>query len=448
MDWRPRALSRGRVFGPTGAILASVSVGFTGACASQEAPTGGPQDLRPPVIVRTDPDTFGSLENLGDQVSFHFDERISERAAGGDLENAVSVSPNTGDIRVHLGRSSIRVEIEGGFRPGLVYRVTLLPVLSDLFGNQLRDPFELVFSTGGEPSPTTLAGEVWDRITGRGMERVTVRAVGEDSLVHLAQTDANGIFAFRYLPSGTFGLTAFEDLDQDGAVGSNEAQGSIETRIEVLDTLLVDIPVLTPDTTPAIATSAEVLDSVTIFIEFDDFLDPEASVDQIGLIITQPEGTPPAITRLFHEHEYRNYIALTNDSLARLDSLDAAEREASGTDTLPSDSLIQDSLIATAVDTGASSPLMMTREGPPSLPGEGQPSVAGRLLPGRRVVGQLDSPLEAGREYQAATSFVVNMSGIMGGGGDVVVLLESPVSDTVNVEPDSSSIAPDSVVSR
>ena len=90
----------------------------------------------------------------------------------------------------------------------------------------------------------------------------------------------------------------------------------------------------------------------------------------------------------------------------------------------------------------------MTREGPPSLPGEDQPSVAGRLLPGRRVVGQLDSPLEAGREYQAATSFVVNMSGIMGGGGDVVVLLESPVSDTVNVEPDSSSIAPDSVVSR
>ena len=98
MDWRPRALSSGRVFGPTGAILASVSVGFTGACASQEAPTGGPQDLRPPVIVRTDPDTFGSLENLGDQVSFHFDERISERAAGGDLENAVSVSPNTGAV--------------------------------------------------------------------------------------------------------------------------------------------------------------------------------------------------------------------------------------------------------------------------------------------------------------------------------------------------------------
>ena len=115
-----------------------MSVGVTGACASQEDPTGGPQDLRPPVIVRTDPDTFGSLENLGDQVSFHFDERISERAAGGDLENAVSVSPNTGDIRVHHGRSSIRVEIEGGFRPGLVYRVTLLPVLSDLFGNQLR----------------------------------------------------------------------------------------------------------------------------------------------------------------------------------------------------------------------------------------------------------------------------------------------------------------------
>ena len=421
-------------------------MGLAGACASQEAPTGGLQDLRPPIVVRTEPDTFGALENLGDQVRFHFDERVSERAAGGSLEDAVSVSPNTGDIQVRHGRSSISVEIEGGFQPGLVYRVTLLPVLSDLFGNQLRDPFELVFSTGGEPSPTTLAGEVWDRITGQGREGVIVRAVGEDSLVHVARTDADGVFAFRYLPSGTFILTAFEDLDRDRDVGPTEVQGSIEARIEALDTLLVDIPVLAPDTTPAIAASAEVLDSVTIFVEFDDFLDPNVSVDQIGLVITQPGGGAPAITRLFHEHEYRDFVDLTNDSLARLDSLEVADQEASGGDTLPSDSLPQDSLAAASVDTSV--PPLATREGPPSLPGGPQTSPPGRLLPGRRVVGRLDLPVETGVEYQVTTSFVVNINGIMGGGGDAVFLVESLVSDTVDVEPDSLTIEPDTGLRR
>ena len=421
-------------------------MGLAGACASQEAPTGGLQDLRPPIVVRTEPDTFGALENLGDQVRFHFDERVSERAAGGSLEDAVSVSPNTGDIEVRHGRNSISVEIEGGFQPGLVYRVTLLPVLSDLFGNQLRDPFELVFSTGGEPSPTTLAGEVWDRITGQGREGVIVRAVGEDSLMHVARTDADGVFAFRYLPSGTFILTAFEDLDRDGDVGPTEVQGSIGARIEALDTLLVDIPVLAPDTTPAIAASAEVLDSVTIFVEFDDFLDPNVSVDQIGLVITQPGGGAPAIIRLFHEHEYRDFVDLTNDSLARLDSLEAADQEASRGGTLPSGPLPQDSLAAAGVDT--STVPLVTREGPPSLPGGAQTSPPGRLLPGRRVVGQLDLPVEAGVEYQVTTSFVVNINGIMGGGGDAVFLVESLVSDTVDVEPDSLVIEPDTALSR
>ena len=63
-------------------------------------------------------------------------------------------------------------------------------------------------------------------------------------------------------------------------------------------------------------------------------------------------------------------------------------------------------------------------------------------------MGQLDLPVEAGVEYQVTTSFVVNMNGITGGGGDIVFLLESLVSDTVDVEPDSLVIEPDTALSR
>src|SRR5690606_10245632 len=96
-------------------------------------------------------------------VIFRFDERISER----NIENIAIVSPSDGDVSVDRGRSELRISIEGGFQPGRVYRVILLPGVRDLFNNERRAPAELVFSTGPAITETALAGLVVDRITGR-----------------------------------------------------------------------------------------------------------------------------------------------------------------------------------------------------------------------------------------------------------------------------------------
>ena len=170
------------------------------ACANQGAPPGGPIDVRPPVVIRTEPDTFATLTDLNAPVRFHFDERISETAGGGALEDAVTVSPATGEVRVGHGRSTLSVEVEGGFRPGLLYRVTLQAVVRDMFGNQLRDPFELVFSTGGSAPPTAVAGQVWNRTTGGPLSGALVQAISPDSLTHIARADQEGIYVLRYLP--------------------------------------------------------------------------------------------------------------------------------------------------------------------------------------------------------------------------------------------------------
>src|SRR3990172_4563236 len=145
------------------ALLAAGSTGLVAACARQGAPPGGPEDRRPPVIVSTDPEPFAVLtEPFRGPVRFRFDERVSERVSGGTLDDAVLVSPRTGQVRVGHGRQDIAVELSGGFKPGMVYRITLLPVLRDLFNNQMRDPFELVFSTGGDLNASAVAGTVWN----------------------------------------------------------------------------------------------------------------------------------------------------------------------------------------------------------------------------------------------------------------------------------------------
>jgi hypothetical protein len=427
-----------------------MAVGLAGGCANQSAPPGGPEDRRPPVVVRTDPDTYAVMLELDGRVRFHFDERISETVGTGDIQSAVTVSPMTGDVRVSHSGTAMSVSIDGGFRPGLVYRVTLQPVVSDLFGNRMAQAFEVVFSTGGDLAATaTLAGEVWDRLSGRGVNGATVHALGTDSLVHVARTDEQGVFALRYLPVGDFVLTGFQDQDRDQEAGEREAQGAVLESLVSGDTVLVAISVLVPDTTPAMPGGVTALDSVTIVVQFDDFLDPASSSDQIGLRLTRDGGEAPLATRLFHEGAYTQYVDQIADSFARLDSMAIAAQAAAAADSLL-DSLAapSDSSLATSSDSSAISPpdsqvvaspgsivgasAAELRPMPPRLSGPPVPAATpGRTLPGRRIVGVLDGPLQSGVEYQLRVTDVININGLPNGGGDVAVLYEPPAPDTV-----------------
>jgi hypothetical protein len=453
-------------------------------------------------VVRTEPDTFAVVTDLDAPVRFHFDERISEGQAG-ELDGAVTVSPRTGEVRVDHDRRSLSIEVEGGFRQGLVYRVTLQAVVQDLFGNRLRAPFELVFSTGGEPDPTTLAGEVWDRVQGGGVEGAVVRAVGSDSLVHHAVAGPEGIYALRYLPPGAYDLTAFVDRNRDGEVDAGEVRGTGDVDLASGDTVLVDVSVLAPDTTPAVVLRAEPLDSLTVAVELDDYLDPAAATADVGVALRREDGTAPDVARSFQEHEYVAYVQEVADSLARLDSLDAAvetTRAAAARDSalardslraadaaptvadtlgLPDPALARDTLptpdtlalpdevlppdtvviaesVAPALSGADTVPARPARMPPPALPGaralptgrgSASPDRGRGPLPGTRLVVRLAAPLEPGVDYTLTVSGVRNVNGLEGGGGEVVLSLEiaSPeaVPDTSRVVPDTSRVVPD-----
>ncbi|MEQ1856482.1 MAG: carboxypeptidase-like regulatory domain-containing protein, partial [Longimicrobiales bacterium] len=359
------------------------------------------------MLVRTEPDTFATLTDLGASVRFVFDERISEAAAGGNLDDAITVSPSTGPVRVRHERTSLRVEVEGGFRPGLVYRVTLLPIVRDMFGNQLRDPFELVFSTGGVAPPTAVAGQVWNRSNGTSTRGALVHAVSADSLVYVARSDESGIYTFRYLPEGEYRITAFEDVDRDGTLDARETQGAVTSTVAAGDTLLIDVPTLPTDTSAAVPVGASALDSVTISVEFDDYLEASAPAGEVRVTLAREGGgSAPTVVRVFHEPEYGDYVTQVADSFARLDSIDAAAR---APEPVPA---ATDSSAAVPVGAAAGSQAASGRPLPPRLEGSlSTRSMTGRPLPTRRLVGLLDAPLEADVEYQVTTTGVVNLNG-------------------------------------
>lgn len=419
-------------------------------------PPGGPDDLRPPVVVSTEPRALETVTDLQTEIRFDFDERISERVSGGALETAVTVSPTLGEYEVQHGRQSLTVKLDGGLREGLVYRVTLAPAVSDMFGNTITDPFELIFSTGGEPVPTTLAGEVWDRITGRPVADAALVAIDVDSLVHRSTADRGGIFAFRYLPGGTFEVTAFEDQNRNGEPDSTEVQGVLPLTIAAGDTVLLEIPILTPDTSAANVTGADAIDSSTVAILFDDFLDYESGVDGIGVTIESDSLVAPMLLELMHETAYVDWVEMVTDSLARLDSIEAEDRvpvaalEAgrTATDSVESEILLEaatpdstgtgdaltpsDTVVVTqmgADSPGEQSAASGQREPPPSLPPlegstAGPTSDGRRVLPGRRLVARMDGPIPYDAAFTVTVSGVVNIFGLPGGGGEATLVRE------------------------
>ncbi|MEM7417846.1 MAG: Ig-like domain-containing protein [Gemmatimonadota bacterium] len=433
----------------------TTSVGLLGGCARQEAPTGGPEDRRPPVVITTTPAPFAVLEQLDGGVRFEFDERISERVSGGALETAVTVSPVVGEVRVKHSRRALTVEMEGGFVPGVVYRVTLQPVVSDMFGNQITDPFELVFSTGPEPVPTTVAGEVWDRTTGMPMADAVVLAEGEEGLVHQARTGRDGIFAFRYVEAGGLLLTAFEDQNRNAEADTAETQGAVFADLSVGDTLLVDIAVLEQDTAAAVLGDSEALDSVTVVLDFDDFLDTELDAAALEPTIVGPDGTI-AIDRVFQEAGYEAWVEEVSDSLATLDSIDAANAlplvtpEPVGDTTVAADEVGED-VVPAPPDTvlaavggpidptvGAPRQVAPIRPRPAELrsrTGEnpGVTTDGRRVLPGRRLVITLSEPIEYDVEYVVTIDGIVNINGLAGGGGIDTLVVTAP-EDTATVD--------------
>jgi len=423
--WVPSGRGGGSPLRPSVRIALGLLAVLAGAaCARPGAPTGGPPDMRPPVVMVTVPPALADVPGFRGPVRFDFDERISEQVGGGRLQDAVIVSPLTGDVRVRHGRRSLLVDMEGGFRDGVVYRITLLPGVRDLFGNALRDPFELVFTTGAEAEETVLAGEVWDRVTGRGLADLALQAIGADSLVHVASSGDGGIYAFRYLPGGRYTLTAFQDNDRNRVPGPTEVQGSLELSVSSGDTLFVDVPVLLPDTTAAILLGAEPLDSVTLVLRFDDYLDPAVALVPSGFTVAflDDSGGVLPVDAVFHEVAWGDHRTAVRDSLVRADSVASAGAAAAAAALTPADS----AEAPAGVQDGPVPPSSPAQIGPPSLPGAAIPGVEaararGRLLPGRRVVVVLGTPLPADREVQITVGDVVNLNGVSGGGGQVAL---------------------------
>ena len=351
------------------------------ACASASPPPGGAEDLQPPRLLDVSPDS-NAVNVRARNVVFQFDETINDRGSGAqEIDNYFLVSPSDGNPRVSWHRSRIEVRPREGFRENTAYTVTLLPGLRDLRGNATRAGASVVFSTGPTIPPHRIAGTTFDWVAERPAPRALIQAVTPDSVVYLAQSDSTGRFTVGPLPPGSYVVRAIADANGSRALDRSEAYDT--AWVMAPQAVPLELRLVPRDTLPARIASVIVVDSTSLRVTFDRFLDPDQPPPAAAFRLVAGDSTPVPVVEALAPRAER--AANQARDQARLDSLRRA-----------------DSLAGRPIAPRAATP-------PQRVPAPGTaPSVP---APYTALLLRLDRPLAPNAPYRLSVSAVRALSG-------------------------------------
>jgi len=355
-------------------LLAALATG----CAQVEAPRGGPEEFPAPRVLEIRPDTLAVVPGFRDDVLVVFQHRISEQ----NLAEAVRVTPRTSGILVSRHLNRLRIRLQEGWEPDVIYKVTVGPPLQDRWGGRFEDTLRIVFSTGPEIPETRVEGRVTDRVTGEAVEEARVEAIRmADSLVYDTYTRSDGSFRLDRIPEGSYVIRAYQDLNANRALDPFEPRET--TTRDVREEAPVDLALrlLESDDTPPVAQEVA-WDGERMIITFDDYLDPLQDIHPGQVTVRDAAGVAVPVTRAV---------------VATADRPDAVVDEEEP-ETLPDPELAE------------------------VIPGEPEEEP----LPSQELHVYLADPLTEGAEYRVVVRGVRNLHGLE---GEDVLTLDVPVAE-------------------
>ncbi len=285
-------------------VLAVFAVFSAISCARIEPPPGGPPDRAPPRLMATRPESLSSFRVFRGVAEFQFDEVISEggtpnRGEGtGGLEKLVILSPTTRVPEVSWKRNRITVRPQEGWRPNRVYRVQLLPGVSDLRNNRSPEGAVITFTTGAPRPQLTLQGQIVDWSTARpATNGLIIATLLPDSLPYRGVADSSGRFSLGPLPGGDYLVTGVLDQNQDNRQDSREAFAT--ARVPRGKSEVGELWAFVHDTNPPRIQTVTVDDSVSATVTFSQKLDPRQRLSPRDVRLRLlPDSVPVAVASI------------------------------------------------------------------------------------------------------------------------------------------------------
>lgn len=190
---------------------------LAGACAKISAPTGGPRDKLPPVIIKTIPEK--GTKNFRDKS---FSVTFNEYVVLDNINEKFMVSPPMKKKpRVIIKGKSVKVEFDEKLKDSTTYTFYFQDAIKDLNEGNKIDNFQFVFSTGPVIDSLSVTGYVYNAYNLDAPEKTLALLYRElaDSAVkkhlpdYISRLDQNGYFRIDNVRAGIYRLYALKDVD-------------------------------------------------------------------------------------------------------------------------------------------------------------------------------------------------------------------------------------------
>ena len=327
-------------------VVGGLAITIMGACAKELPPPGILPDDVPPRVEKIFPPPDSISPDFNGQVLIQFDEPVN---IPNGIERLMFVSPMERYLS-DKGFSELKLQPLGGWRNNVVYCFSIPEGISDLSRNRTENPTEFCFSTGAPLVDTRVVGTVVDAITSLPQDeaRVIFFAPG-DTTPYGAISDEEGNFTARTLPPGEYQAFGFLDQNRNLILDRDvDPHDSVALLVDRDSVPRLEFSLVPPDMTPPRLLRVQAMDTITVRLEFDDYLTNPPSQDPEVLISNSETGVVVDLVSVLvgDAHE----VVFPGDS-AQLDSIGGLVESDSGPTTkLPSRFISV--RLATSLDSG------------------------------------------------------------------------------------------------
>lgn len=194
------------------------------SCARQSAPTGGPKDTIPPVLVRAIPPN--EAINFNDkEIQLLFSETVILNAP----KEQLIVTPTIGkEYKIVNRKNSVILTFEDPLEDSTTYTFNFRESVQDITEKNPVRNLQLAYSTGTYIDSLSIEGTVFDMLRGKEIKDATVALhvendtfnILEDPASYFTKTDEKGKFKISHLKPDNYYLYAFEDKNRNLIVNS------------------------------------------------------------------------------------------------------------------------------------------------------------------------------------------------------------------------------------
>ena len=221
---------------------------FLHSCANTtQAPTGGPKDTIPPVIVAFRPENGATgVPVHGTKFAFTFNEYVTVKTASN-----IFLSPPQAKIpKSKVREKTLNVSFEEDLLPNTTYTINFTDAVADANEGNTFPGFTYVFSTGERIDSMFLTGTVVDCKKLEPVKGATVMlyknpsdsAIFKEFPVSAVKTDDWGYFCLPYLQDTVYRLYAILDKDNNNKYDKESDQiafmdNEVRPEHKIIDTL-------------------------------------------------------------------------------------------------------------------------------------------------------------------------------------------------------------------